>query len=189
MNEQEGRGTTEKLSGVEAVTVRALTAALNFPDLGKGLKRLGEMVTCLVEGSPQPPPVEPPPKGFRLRAWQVIDKDAKTFKLYLNFENQPTGTWKVQVDFEGSDKPYDPKDLKAEVEFDLPKEWVDDAGPTGARFVTVYLRKEPPPAPPPGEETHKATEEPSTIIRMIPAATSKVAARYFDDIEAEDADD
>ena len=135
-------------------------------------------MTCLVEGAPQPDPVKRPPNDFNVRARQEIDTDKKTGKLSLSFEGSSVGKRKVEVTYEDSDKKVSPKDLDTKVEFDLPELWIDDPGP---RFVTVYLRERA--TAPAGRETHKAKEEPTTIVLIIPAPVFRADVQDFDEFE------
>jgi hypothetical protein len=181
-----------------ALNIQFDTAVL--ADLAGGVKHIGKMVTCLVEGPKGPPPIVPPPKGFRVRAEQSLNEDDGYGTLHLSFKKPPAGEWKVEVAYEDSDEKVEPKNLEpGGLDFELPESWVKQPG---SRFVTVYLKKVAPAADKPeakeeqeadGEngqrETTKGYEEPTTIIRIIPASVARDDEQDFDDEAAEDADD
>ena len=163
----------------EALSGQSLVDALKLPDLAEALTGLGEMVTCLVEGAPDPLPVIPPPEGFRVRAWQEISQDKTKGTLHLKFDNPPTSAKRVEVAYEDLAQKVAPDDLiDHAAKFDLPASWREDPAP---RFVTVYLREADPSA-----TTRKGQpiEQPTTIIRIIPAPVGKAAAVDFEDDEA-----
>jgi hypothetical protein len=162
---------------------------------------LGDLIECLVQGPPPLKPIERPPAGFRVRAWQDEDQG----KLQLRVAGLKAADWKVEVAFddadpndrkkvkpkqatraEGEEGKKDEKDLRddlpqpeAGVEFDLPKSWKQSSG---ARFVTVYLRRKAPAS----DEVNrkKRQEEPTTIIRIIPAPVRQSTTDEFGELDS-----
>jgi hypothetical protein len=82
----------------------------------------------------------------------------------------------VEFAFEDSDSKTQDVGKMGDAECDLPDLWVTDEGP---RFVTVYFREKYPRMPEP-----KAQEQPTTIIRIIPAPVRTSDEQDFDEIEA-----
>jgi hypothetical protein len=179
MAERKPENLGEQLATLDKAQLRSIADALDLPNFKKGLERIGQLVECLVEGAKAPAPMERPPAGFRMRAWQTIDRDRKKGELHLVVDDPGGPHQQVEVAFEDYDQAVNPKKLQAgENTFDLPELWAKQPGP---RFVTVYLRER---ALPPIMEPKTAREEPTTIIRIIPAPIRENAADEFGEVEA-----
>ena len=163
---------------------------------------LGDLIKCLVQGAPPLKPIERPSDVFRVRAWQDEEKG----KLQLRVAGLMAAEWKVEVVFDDAD-PKDKKKLRpkeafrteegeegeegekdlrddlqppeAGVEFDLPKSWKESSG---ARFVTVYLRRNA--AASDEVKENKRQEEPTTIIRIVPAPVRESTTDEFPELES-----
>jgi hypothetical protein len=167
-------------------TARDISAVLQ-PALDEALKLGGHLLQALKHEPEGPPEIDPPPDGFRVRAWQTIDDEERTGTLHLDVDGlKAAADWEVEVAFEDADKKVDSKELgKGKVDFELPNLWVEYQG---ARFVTVYIRKKQEAAEKEKSEKErtpklKPQEQSSTIIRIIPARLRQSAAEEFDEIE------
>jgi hypothetical protein len=168
-----------QLAKLDKAQLRSIAEALDLPDFKTGLARIGQLVECLVEGAKPPAPMEAPPAGFTVRAWQTIDRDRKAGQLHLVVADPDGVRQQVEVAFEDDNKAVNPKELQArEITFPLPELWARQPGP---RFVTVYLREK---ALPPSVEPKKPREEPNTIIRIIPAPIRENAPDEFGELDS-----